>query len=273
MMTIDGRVADVFSRRMAIQSVAALLLGSTVGVAQAQLPMSTAFNRAARNRILSQRLAKTYCQLLLGVLPEFSAKTLADVRQQVRTGFDELAKTSMPPELASRVADLKKLADAADALLVFPPTREAVSAVAQQAEKVMAASQSTAEAFEKIAKVGSAKLINLAGRQRAVSQRIALDYFLIAAKLDGKGLQEQMKADMAEVRKGLETLAAAPVSTPAIRNELELGRAQWLFFEAAMQRAPDGKGMETVATTSERLAEVLDKLTDLYDGALKEVLG
>lgn len=66
MMTIDNRVADVFSRRMAIQSVAALLLGSTVGVAQAQLPMSTAFNRAARNRILSQRLAKTYCQLLLG---------------------------------------------------------------------------------------------------------------------------------------------------------------------------------------------------------------
>ena len=31
--------------------------------------------------------------------------------------------------------------------------------------------------------------------------------------------------------------------------------------------------METVATTSERLAEVLEKLTNLYDAALKDVLG
>ncbi len=31
--------------------------------------------------------------------------------------------------------------------------------------------------------------------------------------------------------------------------------------------------METVATTSERLVEVLEKLTNLYDAALKDVLG
>ena len=55
----------------------------------------------------------------------------------------------------------------------------------------------------------------------------------------------------------------APISTPAIRNELELGQAQWLFFETAILRKPDDKGMETVATTSERLAEVLEKLTNL----------
>ena len=71
----------------------------------------------------------------------------------------------------------------------------------------------------------------------------------------------------------LDTLAAAPISTPAIRNELELGRGQWLFFESALQRKPDDKALETVATTSERLLEVLERLTDLYDVALKEVLG
>ena len=74
-------------------------------------------------------------------------------------------------------------------------------------------------------------------------------------------------------RSGAVALAAAPVSTPAIRTELELGQAQWLFFEAAMRRHPDTKGMEAVATTSERLLEVMDRLTSLYDAALREVLG
>lgn len=76
-----------------------------------------------------------------------------------------------------------------------------------------------------------------------------------------------------ELKKGFEVLKSAPISTPAIRNELELGQAQWLFFETAIQRKPDDKGMETVATTSERLSEVLEKLTNLYDAALKDVLG
>lgn len=273
MKTIKHAFADGISRRTALQSAAALLLVPALGHAQAQLALSTAFNRAARNRALSQRLAKSYCQILLGVLPEASSKTLADARQQVRKGFDELAKSSLPPEVARQVAELKKQADTADALVVLPPTRESVAALAQQSDKVMLAAQTTAEAFEKVAKVGSAKLINIAGRQRALSQRIARDYFLTAAKLDGKGLRDQMKADATEFRLALDTLAAAPISTPAIRNELELGRGQWLFFESALQRKPDDKALETVATTSERLLEVLEKLTDLYDVALKEVLG
>ena len=271
MKTIECSAVGGLSRRMVLQSATILALTPMMGQAQAQLALSTAFNRTVRNRVLSQRLAKSYCQILLGVLPEFSNKVLLDVRQQVRKGFDELSTAPLPAELASRIAEIKKLAEASDAMAVLPPTRETVSAVALQSDKVMAATNATAEIFEKVAKIGSAKLINVAGRQRALSQRVARDYFLTAA--DGKGLQDQMKADVVELKKGFEVLKSAPISTPAIRNELELGQAQWLFFETAIQRKADDKGMETVATTSERLAEVLEKLTNLYDAALKDVLG
>jgi hypothetical protein len=63
------------------------------------------------------------------------------------------------------------------------------------------------------------------------------------------------------------------LSTPAIREELALGEGQWLFFGAALQRKADARGLADVATTSERLLEVTDRLTNLYDAALKEVLG
>ena len=59
----------------------------------------------------------------------------------------------------------------------------------------------------------------------------------------------------------------------AIRSALELGQAQWLFFDAALKRQPDGRGLEEVATTSERLLEVMDGLTALYEAALQDLLG
>ncbi len=46
-----------------------------------------------------------------------------------------------------------------------------------------------------------------------------------------------------------------------------------MFFDAALKRAPDMRGLEDVATTSERLLEVMDELTGLYEAALRDVLG
>lgn len=261
------------SRRAVLQTVAVALLAPTLSTAQAQLALSTAINRAARFRALSQRIAKVYCQIHLNVLPDQARTVLTTARQAVRSGFEDLAKVQWPADLLKQVAEIQKQADALEALLVMPPTRESVVAVAAQSDKMMAASQAATEAFEKFAKLGSAKLVNMAGRQRALSQRMAKNYFLVAAKLESKGTQEQMKADAAEFRQAMATLTAAPVSTPAIRNELALGDSQWLFFDGALQRKPDDRGLETVATTSERMLEVMERLTGLYDAALKEVLG
>ena len=46
-----------------------------------------------------------------------------------------------------------------------------------------------------------------------------------------------------------------------------------MFFEAALKRQPDPRGLENVATTIERLLEVTDSLTSLYEVALQDVLG
>ena len=56
-------------------------------------------------------------------------------------------------------------------------------------------------------------------------------------------------------------------------GELELAASQWVFFESALRRPADEQGMSAVATTSERLLSVMDRLTGLYEAALREVLG
>ena len=261
------------SRRATLQTLAAVLLVPAFSPAHAQLAVSTAINRTARFRALSQRIAKGYCQLHLRTLPVQAQNTLNAARQLVGAGFADLAKVQWPAELAQQVAEIRKQSDALDTLLVMPPTRESVVAVAAQADRMLAASQLATQAFEKFAKAGTARLVNTAGLQRALSQRLAKNYFLLAANLEGKNTREEMKSDSSEFRQAMAQLAASPVSTPAIRGELAQGEAQWVFFDAALQRKADERGLETVGTTSERLLEVMDRLTGLYDAALKEVLG
>jgi hypothetical protein len=82
-------------------------------------------------------------------------------------------------------------------------------------------------------------------------------------------------AELEKARKefvqGLQELGSAPENTPAIRDELELGKQQWLFFEGALTRRGGGDPKTlslNVATTSERILEVMDNVTGMYEKLL-----
>ncbi len=269
-------------RRVALQWVAAGVLLPTWATwatgAQAQMGLSGAINYAGWFRALSQRMAKAYCQQYLQVLPAAAVDVMGLARKMVQTGSGELARGMQsgqwPAEVGRQLAEVQKQFALLNQMTSAPATTTAlVAAASEQADRTLLIAQAVTEAIEKLAQAPSARLVNLAGRQRMLSQRLAKNYFLSAAKVDSKVVQAQLASDAADFRQALQTLKAAPVSTSSIRNELELADSQWLFFESALRRPADDAGLNAVATTSERLLGVMDKLTGLYDAALREVLG
>jgi hypothetical protein len=269
-------------RRVALQRVAAGVLLPTWATwatgAQAQMGLSGAINYAGWFRALSQRMAKAYCQQYLQVLPAAAVDVMGVARKMVQTGSGELARGMQsgqwPAEVGRQLAEVQKQFSLLNQMTSAPATTTAlVAAASEQADRTLLIAQAVTEAIEKLAQAPSARLVNLAGRQRMLSQRLAKNYFLSAAKVDSKVVQAQLASDAADFREALQTLKAAPVSTSSIRNELELADSQWLFFESALRRPADDAGLNAVATTSERLLGVMDKLTGLYDAALREVLG
>src|SRR3990167_2007870 len=297
-------------RRLALQWVAAGVLLPTWATwatgAQAQMGLSGAINYAGWFRALSQRMAKAYCQQYLQVLPAAAVDVMGLARKMVQTGSGELGPGQpggpggggggggggkrgrggggelaggmqwgqWPVEVGRQLAEVQKQFALLNQMTSAPATTTAlVAAASEQADRTLLIAQAVTEAIEKLAQAPSARLVNLAGRQRMLSQRLAKNYFLSAAKVDSKVVQAQLASDAADFRQALQTLKAAPVSTSSIRNELELADSQWLFFESALRRTADDAGLNAVATTSERLLGVMDKLTGLYDAALREVLG
>lgn len=261
-------------RRLAVRTLAAAFMAPALPLsAQARMALATAINRTARLRALSQRAAKAYGQLVLGVEPERAREVLGHTRKQVRAGLADMDGQAWPPEIAGLLQEVRHSAERLDALLAQVPSKDHFRAVSGQSDHMMAAAHAAVEALEKLAQAPTARLVNVAGRQRMLSQRLAKNYELIAAGLDGRAVREQMAADAEEFTRALAQLARAPISTPAIRQALEQGQAQWMFFNAALKRPPDARGLENVATTSERLLELMDSLTALYEVALRDVLG
>lgn len=257
-----------------MRAVAATLLMPALPLtAQARMALATAINRVARFRAMSQRTAKLYGQLYLNVRPAHARDALEQTRRQVRMDLEDLDRQSWPSEVARLLGDVRRSAERLDGLSTKPHTKDSVQAVSTQADQMLGQANSATQALERLAQAPTARLVNTAGRQRMLSQRLAKSYGLVAAGFDSRPLREQMAGDVDEFQRAMAQLANAPLSTPAIRSTLELGNGQWVFFDAAIKRQPNARGLEDVATTSERLLEVMDNLTALYEAALQDVLG
>ena len=76
----------------------------------------------------------------------------------------------------------------------------------------------------------AAKIINIAGRQRMLSQCMAKSFMLMEAGGDSVLIRPLLGAARSEFVLAIDALEAAPISTPAIKQDLALARTQWMFY-------------------------------------------
>ena len=237
------------------------------------ISLSTAINRSGKLRALSQRTAKAYTQMALGILPERAYEIIVASQALIQRSIQELQLLGGTPELGRALAIL----DGEAKKLIVSTSKNAVRTDALDisilSDQVLKEAEKTTHYYQTLAKSVQAKIVNVAGRQRMLSQRTAKYYMLIQAGYDSKVVRSEMAKSRSEFNAAMEMLINAPVSTPSIRSELELAKQQWSVFQGALDLPPNPTMVRNVATTSERVLEVMDGLTNQYDTALKDILG
>lgn len=228
-----------------------------------------AINKAGRMRMLSQRMAKVYCQLGLGVLPARSEQILGLSRQLFENHLAELSAYAPTADIRESYAELGKLWQQYKALLAGKANIENARRIALLNEDVLRVAHLATTQLELHSSSSVGRLINIAGRQRMLSQRMAKFYMFRQWGIKSQAMDQEAQLARREFISALDALDKAPENNAAVKKELELARMQWLFFDEALKRQDTGgKDMMSyatnVATTSERLLEVMDRATGDY---------
>ena len=261
----------LFKRRTLLLATAGLPLLS----AHAQVhDMGDAINKAGRQRMLSQRMGKAWLALVHGIEKPMAQQVLDKSLALFDRQLVELKAFAGSADISATYSKLEASWSSYKAALVGnAPSREAAATMLQLNAGVLALAHQGTQQFEAAQGKPTGKLVNIAGRQRMLSQRMAMYYLAARLPVDAPVAMAEINKARGEFVNALAFLRQAPESNAAIQEQLQLADGQWVFFDAALSRsaatdAGANRALGEVFMASENLLSVMDRVTGLYS-ALK----
>ena len=256
-----------------------LLLTAATAAAAATLPVTAraqlsdlgeAINKAGRQRMLSQRMGKAWLALLHGIEVPRAQQVLDSSMALFDRQLVELKAFATAEEIRATYTKLEAAWSSYKTALVGKvPARANAASVLQHSAAVLALAHQGTQQYEAALGKPLGKLVNVAGRQRMLSQRMAMYYLAARLPVDAGQAVAEIKRASTEFVSAMVFLRQAQQSTPRIQDALQLADGQWVFFEAALQRvesvqAGANRPLSEVFTASENLLTVMDSVTGLY---------
>lgn len=228
--------------------------------------LGDAINKAGRQRMLSQRMGKAWLGLGQGIQVDAARRALDQSMSLFDRQLAELKAFAPAGDTRDTYVQLEASWSDYKAVLVgATPTREKANVMLTEAGKVLALAHKGTGQLELQAARPAAKLVNVAGRQRMLSQRMAQFYLANAWNVDSATSLAELAKARSEFLPALELLRNAPEANADIKQELALADSQWLFFDNALKsRDANGKSASDVFVTSENLLQVMDRVTGMY---------
>jgi AmiR/NasT family two-component response regulator len=232
-------------------------------------------NRAGQLRMLSQQMIKLVLLQLAGVQALAQQQRLKEATLRIDATLVHLGKTLSKPTYGDLQAQVVLAWARLKAALQATPRADQMTYVDELAERLLQEAERLTASLESAGAVSPLQVLNVAGRQRMLSQRFA-KYALLQV-LGGADVKPRCESGMGEARASFEQsltyLNSIPLSTPEIRNALEAAGKGWLLLLAGAADAHQPGGQERVALASEELLELFEQLSGHYERSMQMLVG
>ena len=276
-----------------------LLTGPSVAAGPTSAEYGVVLNLSGKQRMLTQKMSKEIMLVALNVEAQSNLDNLAKTSdlfdktlKGLRNGSEELR---IPPTNSRRI--LHQL-DRVDAIWAeFSPaveeiltsktvSQEQIALIAAKNLPLLKAMNKTVRLYEKDARKGGLKgnpglaaTINLAGKQRMLTQKMSKEFLLVAYgqdvetnKLNLLDTYSLFERTLKGLRDGDETLGLPGTRTPAIRDQLGVVSKLWSEFKPIVAYGADYKTtsiprdkIEALAKTNLPLLAEMNKAVGMYE--------
>lgn len=240
----------------------AMCLSCALPVTAQNVVMLNSVATAGKQRMLSQRALKAYAQLSLNVVPEKASVILATTLDELKSSNVMLRATSRESNLATLQAQAT-LIDKLTAVMAFPPNPGSVLQAIQISEDLLNNAETVTQGFIKSGAEAPAAMVNLAARQRMLSQRAASAYLVYQTAAKSPEMKARALKAVADFKAAINAFDDAKTEFPQIADRIEMARVQMVFFDNALSNidSPTKEQFTTIATTSERILSEMDAMT------------
>lgn len=241
-----------------------LLLTSAASYAEITT-LSSAINKAGRQRMLTQRMVKSYALVGIGVQQELAQQQLEAAIKLFDTQLSELKAFAPTDKIRKSLAQVDELWKPFKAILMQPNSRINAEVLLETNDDLLRAAHKVVLQLQDESGTSFGRLVNISGRQRMLSQRVAKFYMLRAWGFKNAEILSEAERAKNEFKGALAELMDAPENTTALKKELLEAKKQWELLEHGLERDNEKLVPLIVAMTSEKVLVKMNEITGMYE--------
>jgi len=249
-------------KKMVTMISSSMVLGSYLYAVEIQSP-EDAVNIAGKQRMYTQRMLKDYAMVGMG-------NTFGDPRADLKQTIDDFNDHLQSLKSYAKSDETKKSLEAVETLwkpiqdeLQKPPSIESVGKLQEDLEKLLKASDDATKLFAKESGKASGEIVNIAGRQRMLSQRMASLYMLKVWGVEDPKFKTKLDDTLKLFKTSLEKLEASSLNNDETKALLAKVKRSFVFFE--MMNRSNSKFVPTlIYKKSNDILKNMNSVTQMY---------